>query len=209
MVRSSCCSDSGAAAALTCVRGVVALFCVAAVATGLVRPARSAEQLLVQAESRGSSVTIEARATLNASLPVVWSTLTDYDHLASFIPGMSQSRVVERHGSIATVEQRGEFRFMFFRFPIEVVIAAEEHYPFAIDARSVKGNIKLLSAEYRLQRTANGDRCVLHWIGVVQPEFWTPMFVTVSLLRENVEDQFRAMVQEIERREALRPRSER
>ena len=51
---------------------------------------------------------------------LVWQTLTDYGRLAEFIPGMRSSRVVERHGAVAVVEQAGEAGFLFFTFPIEV-----------------------------------------------------------------------------------------
>jgi hypothetical protein len=171
---------------------------------GLVFQARAAEQLQVRAERQGSAVAIEARATIHASLPVIWDTLTDYDHLSRFIPGINASRVVERLGGAAIVSQQGEFHFLFLSFPIDVVIKADEHYPSGIDARSLKGNIKLSRAGYSLQRISGDEGFVLHWTGLVEPQFWTPWFITVPVLRSNAESQFHAMVEEIERREALR-----
>ena len=173
-----------------------------AAAAALVPPTGAADEVIVHAESRGSAVAIEARATVHATLAVAWATLTDYDHLAEFVPGMSESRVIERHGATATVEQRGQLSFLFFHFPVNVRLAAVEHYPSAIDANSVDGNIKL-NAGYKLQPVSGEERLELRWTGVVEAKFWTPMFITVAVLRENIERQFAAMVSEIERRQAL------
>jgi hypothetical protein len=184
------------------VPGGFALRVFAAAAAAL--PALGAEQFSVQAEGRGSEIAIEARATVSASLPVAWATLTDYDHLADFIPGLDTSRTLSRNGAIVTVEQRGEMKFLFFHFPIEAVIEADESYPLSIEARMIRGNIRLLSAGYRLAPTPAPGRLVLRWSGVVQPQFWIPMFISVSAVREHIETQFRAMVEEIERRQAAR-----
>jgi len=181
-----------------------ALLTVLIAAVGASLPAPAAEQFSVEAEARGSAVAVEARATLNASLPVAWATLTDYDHLADFIPGIEASRTLERHGSLVTVEQRGEMKFLFLHFPVEAVIEADERYPLAIDARMVRGNVRLLRAGYRLQPGPDDGRFVLHWSGIVQPQFWIPLFISVSVVRGNIETQFRAMVEEIERRQAAR-----
>jgi len=182
-------------------RGAALLALLAALAAG---GAGAAGDVSVQAESRGAAVAIEAHATVTASVAVAWATLTDYDHLAQFIPGIDASRTLARHGSVATVEQRGEMSFLFFHFPVEAVIEADERYPAAIDARMIQGNIRLLSAGYRLQPGPAGGQLVLRWSGVVQPQFWIPMFISVSVVRGNIETQFRAMVREIERRQAVR-----
>jgi len=176
-----------------------------AVAAALAGQAACADDdLQVHAEARGSAVAIEAQANVHATLAVAWTTLTDYDHLAEFVPGMIESRVVERHGAAAIIEQRGELRVLFFHFPVTVRLSALEHYPSAIDAHSIGGNIRVLSAGYTLQRAAGEQRLELRWTGIVQPEFWTPMFVTVPVLRDNIERQFAALVHEIERRQARR-----
>jgi len=174
---------------------------VAAAAASLALPVYAAEALAVRAEGQGGKVVVEARATVNASLPVVWSTITDYDHLSQFIPNLSRSQVVERHGTAVLIEQRGEVKVLFVRFPVHATIAADEHYPDSIDARSINGNFKLTDAGYRIQRLDDGQRVLLSWNGTLQPVLWTPMFITTPLVRDVIEDQFRAMVNEIERRQ--------
>ena len=58
--------------------------------------AHAAEDLLVEATRKGAYIEVRARATIDAPLSVIWTTLTDYDRLSEFIPGMKRSRVTSR-----------------------------------------------------------------------------------------------------------------
>ena len=65
--------------------------------------AMAADGLVVHAEPRGPAVAIDVRATVAAPHALIWSTLTDYGHLAEFIPGMQSSKITERRGATANV----------------------------------------------------------------------------------------------------------
>jgi ribosome-associated toxin RatA of RatAB toxin-antitoxin module len=162
----------------------------------------AAEDVSVEAVRRGAAVEITARATLEASYGVVWGTLTDYDKLAEFIPGMRASRVVEWRGNEAIVEQIGEAKFLFFRFPIEVTVGSAGRPPNAIDVRILKGNLRRLDGGYRIEARGEG-RIVLRWSGMIEPDGLLPPIIGVAVMRSNIEDQFIGMVREVERREAL------
>ena len=164
-----------------------------------------AEQVSVEASSQGTAVAIKARAAIKAPYALIWQTLTDYDHLSEFIPGMVKSHVIERRGNTAIVEQTGEARFLFFTYPIEVVVESPEEPPAFIGIRVLKGNLKQLDGGYRIEKTSyKDDEFVLRWSGIIEPSISLPLFITVPLMRANISDQFRGMVKEIERREALR-----
>ena len=164
-----------------------------------------AEQMSIEASSQGTAVAIVARATIKAPYALIWQTLTDYDHLSEFIPGMVKSRVIERRGSAAIVEQTGKAAIMFFSYPIEVVVESLEKPPTFIGIRVIKGNLKQLDGGYRIEKIGDkDDESVLHWSGLIEPSVPVPLFITVPLMRANISDQFRGMVHEIERRESLR-----
>ena len=168
-----------------------------------------ADQVSVDAVRQGSAVAVRARATLRAPLDVIWQTLTDYDHLAEFIPGIRKSQVVDRHGNATIVEQAGRAAFLFFTYPIQVVVRSEEHHPWAIRVRVLTGNLKQLDGGYRIERIeGTDDRFVLRWSGIIEPDTPLPLFITVPLVRANLQDQFLAMIVEIERREALRAKTQ-
>lgn len=165
--------------------------------------AGAADDLVVEATRRGSAVEVNARATLDAPYAVVWGTLTDYSRLAEFIPGMHSSRVIEQRGNAAIVEQTGEAKFLFFSFPIEVTVVSTSRPPNAIDIRVLKGNLKRLDGGYRIEPDGNG-RILLRWSGLIEPDAYLPPLLGEAVMRANIEDQFTGMVQEIERREAMR-----
>ena len=165
-------------------------------------PARPAEDLSVETIRRGKALEIACRAGLEAPVALVWDTLTDYDRLAEFIPGLRSSRVLERRGPAVVVEQSGEARFLFFSIPIEVTLATLEHPPRSIEANMLKGNLKRLQGAYRIE-PRGGGRVLLTWKGTIEALSLPPLRGEM-LLRASIEDQFRGMVREIERREAAR-----
>lgn len=164
--------------------------------------ARAAEEISVEAARRDDALEIACRAVLEAPPALVWQTLTDYDRLAEFIPGMLRSRVIERHGAVTLVEQSGEARLLFLTFPIEVTLSTLERPPDVIEATLVKGNLKRLQGVYRIA-VQRGGRVLLTWNGVIEAEGLPPLLGEI-LLRGRIEDQFRGMVREIERRAAAR-----
>jgi ribosome-associated toxin RatA of RatAB toxin-antitoxin module len=177
----------------------------AATAVATAGPAHSAGDIAVEAQLQDNALAVTARATIRAPLQLIWRTLTDYNHLAQFIPGMTSSRVLERHGSTATVEQTGEARLFIFRYPIAVVVEADEHYPATIAVRLLSGNLRQLAGAYRIEPVVDKrDQFVLRWRGVIEPDLALPLFITAPGLRETVADQFGGMVGEIERRGSLR-----
>jgi carbon monoxide dehydrogenase subunit G len=161
-----------------------------------------ADEISVEAQRRGDALEVVCRALLEAPLELVWQTLTDYAHLAEFIPGMSTSRVVSKNGAVSIVEQVGAARFLFVSIPIEVTLSSTERPPYAIDARLQKGNLKRLEGTYLIEPQAGG-RMRVSWTGVIEAEAMPPL-IGEMLLRSSIEDQFRGMVREIERRDALR-----
>jgi ribosome-associated toxin RatA of RatAB toxin-antitoxin module len=174
------------------------LLCCALAAGG----AQAGDDISVEARRRDEALEVVCRAMLEAPLELVWQTLTDYGRLAQFIPGMRRSRVVSRAGAVSVIEQSGEARFLFITYPIEVTLSSTERPPFAIDAVLLRGNLKRLDGAYRIEPQADG-RMLLTWTGLVEALSMPPLLGEM-VLRASIEDQFRGMVREIERREAAR-----
>jgi carbon monoxide dehydrogenase subunit G len=171
----------------------------------LVVPSASAlagGDISVEATRRDDALEVVCRAALDAPPELIWQTLTDYAHLAEFIPGMRSSKVVSQNGAVTVVEQAGEARLLFFTYPIEVTVASTERPPHLIEASLLKGNLKRMDGAYRIAPQAGGGS-LLSWTGIVQAESMPPL-IGEFLMRSIIEDQFRGMVQEIERRDGLR-----
>jgi ribosome-associated toxin RatA of RatAB toxin-antitoxin module len=170
----------------------------------LMWPAVSAalEPLSSSVEIVGETVRIEVAGRLEASPEVAWRTLTDYEHLPSFIPGLAESRVLERKAGHVVLRQSGQADYLFLSFPVDVVLEIDEQPPHAIAAHSRSGALRLLGAQYRLEPQSLGGGLLLRWTGTLQPQFWTPLFLSAQVLGSTVQAQFRAMAEEIERRQA-------
>jgi carbon monoxide dehydrogenase subunit G len=154
-----------------------------------------------EATRSGGVISVSASADMQAGLATAWAVLTDYDHLADFIPDMKSSRVVLRNADGALVEQKGAIDFLFFSQPVEVTLAVVEEPQKRITARGVAGNLADLEARYELEPTAAGVS--LRYQGRFVPGFTVPPLIGMSVVRSVLKNRFAAMVGEILRRDAL------
>lgn len=175
----------------------VALFMVTHAAPGL-----AAEDVRVEAERVGEGVEVWARALIAAPQPLVWEVLTDYEQLPNFIPGIAKSVVRSRQGGRVMVDQSGEARFLVFSFPINIRLEVTEGAPDWVASRAVSGNLRRMNGRYDIQPDARGG-VLLRYSGVIEPDFELPPLIGTAALRSMVEQQFMAMVAEIERRAAV------
>ena len=181
----------------------VALVLWAGLLAGFAVPAVGESQPEVDTSRNGDLIEVRAQATINAPLPVIWGTLTDYDRLPDFIPGLKKSRVIARKGATTTVEQSGEARFLFLSVPIEVTLESTERPPY-LEVRRIAGTLRHLQGRYETEVLADPTQVRLRWIGSIMPEADLPPLIGVALMRLLIEQQFVGMVREIERREAAR-----
>ena len=179
---------------------------VALLAAAYAAPGSAADDVSIEAERRGDSIEIRARALIAAPVALVWQVLTDYERLPGFIPGLAKSVIRERQGNRLVVEQTGEARFLMFSFPIEVRYEVVESPPSAISSRAIGGNLRRMNGRYALQPAPAGEgrqgAVLLRYDGEMEPSFDVPPFIGLVAVRSMVEQQFTAMVAEIERRAA-------
>lgn len=203
----------------------------AALLAGLASPVASpaADGVVFSAAREGEFILIKASADLQVDSATAWSVLTDYDHYAEFIPDMHFSRVVSRGDGGMVVEQKGEFGFLLYRQEVEVRMAVIESPPGsmaggtacaaasnappastgdldacargAIVARALSGSFRDLAGRYEVSRSPAGMR--LSYDGRLLPDFSLPPFIGLAILRQAMERQFQAMVDEIVRRDSL------
>lgn len=165
----------------------------------------AAENVSVQAEGRGAVISVEARARIAAPLSLIWDTLTDYERLSDFIPGMRSSRVIARRGSSAIVEQKGQAGFLIFNYPIDVVVESVELPPGVIEIHVLRGNLRQLNGRYLIEQDpSDAERYLLRWQGTIEPALALPSIIAAPLVRASIREQFLGIVGEIERRNGRR-----
>lgn len=164
--------------------------------------AATAQQVSIETSVQGDLVTVTAFAEMQVDPRTVWNVISDYNHLAEFIPNIRNSRVVQRDGDRLLVSQTGEFSFLFFRQPVEVMLAVAESPPRQIVARAVGGNLREMEGRYELENLPAGA-VRLSYSARLIPEFSVPPFIGKMVVRRVLAKQFTAIVNEILRRDAL------
>lgn len=163
---------------------------------------QAAEDFSVEAERHGERVDVRAQAAVAAPVDVVWRVITDYERLPRFVPGVAKSVVRSRGGNRLVLEQSGEARFFIFSFPIEVTLEVAERPREWVSSRAVAGNVKSMSGRYEIHPDQARGMVWLRYVGAIEPDFYLPPLVGMAALRGTIQEQFAAMVAEIERRAA-------
>jgi hypothetical protein len=196
----------------------------AALACALVVPSPPAQAAgnTLDVRRDGGTFFVLASAELAADPRVAWDTITDYERLPEFVPGIERSRVLARDGNRLTVEQRGVFRLYFFVRPVRLRLDVR-HEPFSkVLARSVPGavdgeaaTLRSFVGRYSLTVVRVGSRAGVRLDYEAQfelaeelPPVLGAVFGT-ALVRSSMRGQFEALLREIERRQAARPSIER
>lgn len=173
---------------------------VAGLGAPLVRAAVPSTSVLV--ERRGGEIVVEAHAEVRAAIEKTWLTLADYDRLAEFIPGMSQSRTVSRTGATALVEQNAVATFGPFSHKLSLLLAVEEAPNESISASIVRGDFRRFDARYDVVALDAG-RTRVDYRATLDPTMPIPPLFGVAVMRSQIRKQFEAMIAEIDRRGAL------
>jgi hypothetical protein len=167
--------------------------------------ATPAAEVSVRATRNGDVLEVVASAEFEGNVARTWQVLTDYGRMAEYVHSLEVSRVVSRERNSAVVEQKGEARVLFFSYPINVRLAVTEHPYERVESRAIAGNFREMRGAYVLE--AREGRIKLRYTGRLVPDFFIPPLIGTLVLRRNVEETFRAMVEEIERqhRESQKP----
>ncbi|HJV93740.1 MAG TPA: SRPBCC family protein [Azonexus sp.] len=145
-----------------------------------------------------------ASLSLQASVPpaLALEVLTDFDHMAEFVPNLTASRIVSHSGNVYRIAQQGRASFgpLGFRFDSErqVEVQADGR----LLSKALSGSPKYLRSELRVQAVGAGSR--LDYRIEVIPELWAPAVLGVSFMRHELAEQFTALVREMERRQKAR-----
>jgi carbon monoxide dehydrogenase subunit G len=183
-------------------RPTAALIATGALAAALGAPCTAqAQEFSIRTGRDGEFVTVSASALMRVDQRIAWAVLSDYDHLSRFIPDLKSSRVVSREGNKVRVEQKGDVGFLFFSEPVNVILEVNEEPQSRIVARSVEGNVRELETRYELHSSGAGIR--LDYVGRFIPAFSIPPIIGMPIVSRLIERRFRAMVEEIQRRDAL------
>lgn len=160
-----------------------------ATAVGATPPGMPAFALQVERAddaAAGKVYRIASSATVAAAPDAVWRVLTDYDHLADFVPDLKSARVLSRDGDKVVVEQLGMAHFLFFSHAIRLVVQVHEQVPDRIDISLVDGNMKVYRCSWELTSIAGTGGTRVRYTATIAPDFYVPEFVGERLIRNDI-----------------------
>ena len=155
-------------------------------------------QVSVEVVRQENAFRIEAGLLVAVDQRVAWQVLTDYDKLASFVPGMRSSRIVSAPGEPLLLEQKGESGLLLFKVPIEVVSRVDEAPLSTIRFRSVGGNITSQTGEWALERHDHATRVTYR--ANITPGFPLPPLIGPAIIGRDVRIMVESVAREMVRR---------
>ncbi|MCS6787556.1 MAG: SRPBCC family protein [Thiobacillaceae bacterium] len=175
------------------------------VAQALIEP-RLRAVVQVERSLAFGSITVRAFVDVPVDARLAWSVLTDYDHLAEFVPDMHYSRRVSRPGEPVRVHQKGEKSWLILDTPFEVVLLMQETPYSRIHFRQLSGTLKDMYGEWRLLPLPGGVR--ITYVARLEPGLLSPRVPGDGFLIEaDIQRMLEAIGREMLRRGAGRAAS--
>lgn len=127
-----------------------------------------------------------------------WAVLTDFEHMAAFVPNLKSSSVLERGDGLLKVLQQGVARYGVFSANFESLREIRLTPYSEIRAHGLGGNIQRMESLMRLEPEGSGTRLSYH--AEALPGFWFPPMIGPALVRHETAEQFSALLDEMQRR---------
>jgi len=137
-------------------------------------------------KSEGRQRQISARVQIPHPVEKVWQVLTDYDHLADFIPSLAKSQKIEHPQGGIRLEQVGTQSLLKFKFCAKVVLDMVEQFPHQLDFQMVEGDFKKFFGSWILQPTADGSSTELCYTVCVLPPLSMPISIIEGRLKSSL-----------------------
>lgn len=147
------------------------------------------------------TLVFRASAVIDTDPDLAWRVLTDYGRYAEFIPGLSSSEVLRRDGNAVTVQQAANAMLGPLRLPLSVRYEIAESPRDHLRSIGSIGDVGVLDSDYFIRRA--GNRVLIDYAGRFRVRSGMLRAVEEAAGRQTIDRQFRALVDEIERRGAV------
>lgn len=148
-----------------------------------------AEAVTVATEKlQGRQRRILASIWIPRSVEQVWNILTDYEHLADFIPNLTESRLLPSENGTIRLEQIGAQCWLNLKFCARVVLQMEETFPQAIAFAMVEGDFKEFHGAWQLETEEREGQAgtLLHYSVEILPRRTMPIGLVEKHLSRNL-----------------------
>ncbi|XP_028770575.1 uncharacterized protein LOC114727950 [Neltuma alba] len=147
---------------------------------------------------------VKAEISIDADIESVWNALTDYEHLADFIPNLVWSgRIPCPYPGRIWLEQRGFQRAMYWHIEARVVLDLREFINSACDRElhfsMVDGDFKKFEGKWYLKSGTRSSTTILSYEVNVIPRLNFPAIFLERIIRSDLPVNLRALAYRVER----------
>ena len=118
----------------------------------------------------------------------IWSYITDYNNLASTMPRVKKSRLVEENGNLKIVDQTSKTGVLFIKIKFNTRSAIIESFPDTLSFDLISGDFKTFSGQWILTPDENRNGTFLSWSAVVKPDFPAPGFIIDAVQKRDLKE---------------------
>lgn len=160
------------------------------------------DSVRVSVHREDETVTIDVDMRVPVSPWKAWAVLTDFEHMAGFLPNVRESHVIGQAGLRLTVLQKGETRLGLLSLAFESVREVELKPYESIRSVSIRGSMRKMESKTTLIPEGQGVHIRYHAVAI--PDTALAGLVPADVVGDEVRIQFKAMREEILRREVER-----
>jgi ribosome-associated toxin RatA of RatAB toxin-antitoxin module len=123
-------------------------------------------------------------ATVNIPQPIeqVWQVITDYEHLADFVPNLTSSKRLPDSTGRIRLEQIGSQCFLKFKFCARVVLHMSENFPHELGFTMEEGDFRKFEGAWKLQTSDDAQSTQLSYDLCVKP----PRAMPAALIEHHI-----------------------
>lgn len=151
----------------------------------------------------GEAFLVDVVADIPVPASMAWEVMTDFDHMAAFLGNLGSSRIVRRDGPRLVVHQTGTAHIGLFSYAFESEREIHLEPPKRIHSRNLSGSVKHMESEAVIEAAPHGTHVRYH--AEVVPDSVLARMFGASVIRQEIEAQFREMITEMIRRSRPRP----
>jgi len=169
--------------------------------------AATASATITNIDIRRMEETYVVDLTLWVAAPreLAFEVLVDFEHMASWVPQVRESRVLRHEAGRATVEYQGAVRLGFLAIPFTTVREVEFARPYWIRTSQLKGTMKRHESRITFTDEDKGTRLDYHAEMVPGPI--AALVTNPQRVELELREHFEAIAAEILRRQEASPRS--
>ena len=146
------------------------------------------------------STYIHGKVTIPSAQHDVWSVITDYDEIESFISNVTDAQEISRNGSSIVIYQKGKTRFLIFAKTVEVTLEVQEFSQDSIRFEILEDPFHHYSRQWSLLTLSNAGSVELAYEAVVKPNFFAPRFLVKRVMQNEFRSSLKAIRTETFRR---------